>query len=148
MISTTPTVICSVINKQHWSHKCGCRYIHYNSAPYTHCDGGVPLATQNTHFRLILCLILRGGRVALVSPNVRRDMLPWSVGGVTDLPPDAKLSEMQQNAIAPEGWGPKEGGDATSPCIVGGPQQRRQNQKTKPTLRVTMMLLVSQSVGL
>ena len=25
-------------------------------------------------------------------------MLPWSVGGVTDLPPDAKLSEMQQNA--------------------------------------------------
>ena len=30
MISTTPTVICSVINKQHWSHKCGCQYIHYN----------------------------------------------------------------------------------------------------------------------
>ena len=25
-------------------------------------------------------------------------MLPWYVGGVTDLPPDAKLSEMQQNA--------------------------------------------------
>ena len=64
----------------------------------TNCDGGAPLATQNTHFRLILCLILRGGRVALVSPNLRRDMLPWSVGGVTDLPPDAKLSEMQQNA--------------------------------------------------
>ena len=36
------------------------------------------MATQNTHFRLILCLILRGGRVALVSPNLRRDMLPWS----------------------------------------------------------------------
>ena len=52
----------------------------------TNCDGGAPLATQNTHFRLILCLILRGGRVALVSPNLRRDMLPWSVGGVTDLP--------------------------------------------------------------
>ena len=33
---TTPTVICSVIHKQHWSHKCGCQYIHYNSAPYTH----------------------------------------------------------------------------------------------------------------
>ena len=32
----TPTVICSVINKQHWSRKCGCQYIHYNSAPYTH----------------------------------------------------------------------------------------------------------------
>ena len=28
--------ICNVLNKQHWSHKCGCQYIHYNSAPYTH----------------------------------------------------------------------------------------------------------------
>ena len=36
MHSTTPIVIRSVINKQHWSHKCGCQYIHYNSAPYTH----------------------------------------------------------------------------------------------------------------
>ena len=26
------------------------------------------------------------------------------------------------------------------PCILGGPLQRRQNQKTKPTLGVTMML--------
>ena len=33
------------------------------------------------------------------------------------------------------------------PCILGGPQQREQNQKSKPTLGVTMMLLVSQSVG-
>ena len=57
----------------------------------TNRNGGALLATQHTHFCLILCLILRGGRVALVSPNMRRDMLPWSVGGVTDLPPDAKL---------------------------------------------------------
>ena len=57
----------------------------------TNCDGGVLLATQHTHFCLILCLILRGGRVALVGPNMRRDMLPWSVGGMTDLPPDAKF---------------------------------------------------------
>ena len=34
--STTATVICSVLNKQHWSHNCGCQYIHYLSAPYTH----------------------------------------------------------------------------------------------------------------
>ena len=34
--SATPTVICIVLNKQHWSHKCGCQYIRYNSAPYTH----------------------------------------------------------------------------------------------------------------
>ena len=66
----------------------------------TNSDGGVFLATQHTQVCLILCLILRGGRVALVSPNMRRDMLPWSVGGgggVTDLPPDAKLCKMQQN---------------------------------------------------
>ena len=29
------------------------------------------------------------------------------------------------------------------PCILGGPQQREQNQKSKCTLGVTMMLLVS-----
>ena len=29
------------------------------------------------------------------------------------------------------------------PCILGGPQQREQNQKSKPPLGVTMMLLVS-----
>ena len=34
------------------------------------------------------------------------------------------------------------------PCILGGPQQRGQNQKSKPMLGVTMMLLVSQGMGL
>ena len=63
----------------------------------TNCDGGALLATRHTHFYLILCLILRGGRVALVSPNMRRDMLPWPIGGLTDLPPNAKLCKMQQN---------------------------------------------------
>ena len=63
----------------------------------TNCDGGALLATQHTHFCLILYLILRGGRFALVSPNMRQEMLPWSVGGVTDLPPNAKLCNMQQN---------------------------------------------------
>ena len=29
------------------------------------------------------------------------------------------------------------------PCILGGPQQREQNQKSKSTLGVTMMLLES-----
>ena len=53
--------------------------------------------TPHTHFCLILCLILRGGRVALVSPNMRRDMLPWSIGGVTHLPANAKLRKLQQN---------------------------------------------------
>ena len=35
-----------------------------------------------------------------------------------------------------------------NPCILGGPQQRGQNQKSKPMLGVTMMPLVSQSMGL
>ena len=44
-----------------WSHKCGCQYIQYNSAPYTHhkLRRWSDLATQHTHFCLILCLILR-----------------------------------------------------------------------------------------
>ena len=51
------------------------------------------------------------------------------------------------SSIAPEGWGPKEGGNATSPCILGGLQQRGQNQKSKTTLGVTMMPLVSQRMS-
>ena len=35
-----------------------------------------------------------------------------------------------------------------NPLILGGPQQRGQNQKSKLTLGVTMMPLVSQSMGL
>ena len=66
----------------------------------TNCNGGALLATQHTHFCLILCLILHGGQVALVSPNMRRDMLPWSVGGVTDLPTDAKLCKTPTQARA------------------------------------------------
>ena len=54
-------------------------------------DGGAPLTTQGTHICLILSLILRGGRVAVISPNMRRDMLPWSIRRVTDLPPNAKF---------------------------------------------------------
>ena len=33
-------------------------------------------------------------------------------------------------------------------CILGSPQQKGQNQISKPTLQVTMMPLVSQSMGL
>ena len=53
------------------------------------------------------------------------------------------------SSIAPEGWGPKEGGNARSPLhSQGSPNKRGQNQKSKPPLGVTMMLLVSQSMGL
>ena len=48
------------------------------------------------------------------------------------------------SSIAPEGWGPKEGGNATSPLHSrGSPNNGGQNQKSKRTLGVTMMLLVS-----
>ena len=113
--------------------------------PITNCDGGAPLATQHTHFRLILCLILCGGPVALVSPNMRRDMLPWFVGGVTDLPADAKLCKMQLkgprdnvdskivpvSSIAPEGWGQKRAEMLCHPYILGGPMDRTLTPKSK-----------------
>ena len=57
----------------------------------TNCNGGALLATQHTHFYLILCVILRGSRVALVSPNMRRDRLPWSVGGGDGLASGCKI---------------------------------------------------------
>ena len=60
-------------------------------------DGGAPLTTQRTNICLILPLILRGGRVALISPIMRRDMVPRSIRRVTDLPLNAKMCEMQQN---------------------------------------------------
>ena len=46
--------------------------------------------------------------------------------------------------VAPEGWGPRGAGRdvATSPCISGVPNKGGQNQKSKRTLEVTMMLLV------
>ena len=44
------------------------------------------------------------------------------------------------SSIAPEGWGPKEGGNATSPLHSrGSPKEGEQNQKSKPRPRVTMM---------
>ena len=48
------------------------------------------------------------------------------------------------SSIAPEDWGPKEGGNATSPLHSrGSPNKGGRNQKSKRTLGVTMMLLVS-----
>ena len=61
----------------------------------TNCDGGALVTTQHTHFYLILSLILHGGRVALVRPNMRRNMVPWSIRRMADLPPNAKLRKMQ-----------------------------------------------------
>ena len=38
------------------------------------------------------------------------------------------------SSIAPEGWGPKEGGYATSPLHSRGSPTKGTNQKSKPTL--------------
>ena len=62
----------------------------------TSCDGGALPTTQGTHICLILSFTLHGSRVAFISPNMRRDMVPWSITRVTDPPPNAKLREMQQ----------------------------------------------------
>ena len=121
--STTPDVICIVLNKQHWSHKCGCQYIQHNRlfTLTTNCDGGTLLTTQHTHFCLILCLILHGGLVASVSPNIRRDMLPWSIGGVTRGP---MVGRNQYGYITPAFSGSPWRGEinmATSPLPSRGP---------------------------
>ena len=63
----------------------------------TTCDSGALLTTQGTHICLILSFILRGSGVVVISPNMRRGMVPWTIRKVTDLPPNAKLCEMQQN---------------------------------------------------
>ena len=52
------------------------------------------------------------------------------------------------SSIAPEGWGPKEGGNATSPPnFRGSPNKGGQNQKSKPPLGVTMMPLGAPSIS-
>ena len=82
-------------------------------------------------------------------------MLPWSVGGVTD--PDAKLCKMrglrvptpsqgatQQSvdseivlvsSISPEGWGPKEGGNAMSPLHSRGSPTKETKSEVKTYAR-------------
>ena len=121
----------------------------------TNCDGGALLTTQHTHFCLILCLILRGGRVALVSPNMRWDMLPWCIGGdglacgCKIVQNATKYGLVLRNPCIPGGpqggqnqkWlphpcllgGPKEGGNAMSPLHSrGSPNKGGQNQKWLP----------------
>ena len=51
---------------------------------------------------------------------------------------DSKIVPL--SSIAPEGWGPKEGGNATSPLHSRGSPTKPQNQKSKCTLGVTIML--------
>ena len=52
------------------------------------------------------------------------------------------------SSIALEGWGPKEGGNATSPLHSRGFPTKGIKSEVKTCARVTMMPLVSQSMGL
>ena len=158
MISTTPTVIYSVINKQHWSHKCGCQYIHYNSAPYTHHKLRQWSAFGNTKHTLpphpLPHLAWRPS--ALVSPNLRRatqksvdcESLTPTRGatqqsvdcesltptrGATQQSVDSKIVPV--SSIAPEGWGPKEGGNATSPLHSRGSPTNETKSEVKTYAR-------------
>ena len=64
------------------------------------CDGGALVTTQRTHFYLILSLILRGGRFALVRPNMRRNMVPWSIRRVALGSPKYFLDNCPQKRTA------------------------------------------------
>ena len=130
MNSTTLAVICSVINKQHWSHKCGCQYIHYNSAPDTHHKLRRWSAIGNTTHTL---------------PPHPLPHLAWRPSCFGQHAFQELRNETQRNATQRNATQSKsvtnivpEGGNATSP-LHGGPQQRGQNQKSKPTPGVTMM---------
>ena len=58
--------------------------------------------------------------------------------GATQQSVDSKIVPL--SSIAPQGWGPKEGGNATSPLHSRGSPTKPQNQKSKCTLGVTIML--------
>ena len=86
---------------------------------------------------------LLGGHLAEMGGNEARRTNSgwrkrWTPSCIGDSPP----------SIAPEGWGPKEGGNATSPLNSrGSPNKGGQNQKSKPPLGVTMMPLGAPSIS-
>ena len=66
--------------------------------------------------------------------------------GATQQSVDSKI--VRVSSIAPEGWGPKKGGNVTSPLHSrGSPNKGGQNQKSKPPLGVTMMPLGAPSIS-
>ena len=140
MNSTTPTVICSVINKQHWSRKCGCQCIHYNSAPYTHHTLRRWSAVGNTTHTLpphplphlawrrsVDCESLTPTRGATQQSVDCESLTPTR--GATQQSVDSKIVPV--SSIAPEGWGPKEGGNATSPLHSRGSPTRETKSEVK-----------------
>ena len=143
--STTPNVICIVLNQQHWSHKCGCQYIQYNIAPYTHHKLQRWSASGNTTHTLclILCPILRGGRATkrglrVPNPNSRghatkRGLRVPNPNSRTQQSVDSEIVPV--SSIAPEGWGPKEGGNATSPLHSRGSPTKGTKSEVKTYAR-------------
>ena len=72
----------------------------------------------------------------LCHPCIRRD-------------PQTKGDKIRRGCLTPSFSGAQKRVEMLyHPYILGGPQQRGQNQKSKPMLGVTMMPLVSQSMSL
>ena len=93
------------------------------SPPYVHYDAPVPHACKQV---LNTCPIETMNIIVLLLP----------------------LGQRPPSTVAPEGWGPKEGGNATSPLHSrGSPNKGGQNQKSKPPLGVTMMPLGAPSIS-
>ena len=96
--------------------------------PFTTCWRSVLLTAQCTYINLLPNLL----------PNI---ILRGILNGI--------LKETKSELATPRlpSRGPKRGCKCyLNPCVLGGPQQRGQNQKSKPTLGATMMPLVSQSM--
>ena len=129
--STTPNVICIVLNKQHWSHKCGCQYIQCNSAPYTHHKLRRWSASGNTTHTLLphpLPHLTQGTTQQSVDC---KSLTPTQ--GATQQSVDSEIVPV--SSIAPEGWGPKEGRNATSPLHSRGSPKKGTKSEVKTNAR-------------
>ena len=84
----------------------------------------IPIITHN--ILIIIVLLCRCG------PYMCRYVFPWTIWSV-----DSKIVPV--SSIAPEGCGPKEGGNAMSPLHSRGSPTKGTKSEVKPTLGVTTM---------
>ena len=103
----------------------------------------------------VIVTLLAGCQSAILSSDEwHNDMNPAFIGAFisTIMAPNLEIKEITSGTtryekvpvslIAPEGWGPKEGGNATSLLHSRG-SPTKGKEKSKPTPGVTMMPLVS-----
>ena len=115
--------------------------LYTGSPPYVPYDAPMPHACKQV---LNTCPIETPTRGATQQSVDCESLTPTR--GATQQSVDSEIVPV--SSIAQEGWGPKEGGNATSPLHSQGSLNKGgQNQKSKPPLRVTMMPLGAPSIS-